>query len=236
MTVKFGAKTFALAFPLILADAGSAAVILSSDFSGTSKSGTTMSNITWTTEGILSPATSVTVDNTIQANGTGDLFTTADSVGVIAPANNTSNGGEWNITVDLTTQGSSINLENFQLTYLHFSGSGTSQNAIRDANYTFEIRDSLGVALAGTSSTINTPNINTSIAGPQTISFDLSGVTLAADTDYTLFIQAADADGPNGNNTGFDAITLNGTIVPEPSSALLTGLAASFFLLRRRRG
>ena len=217
----------------------SAATIISSDFSGTTKSGTTMSNITWTTNGIVAPGTSLTVDNTVQSTGNGNLFTTGSSAGVIAPANNTSNGGVWNIVADFTTLAQAIDLDDFDLTYIHFNGSGFFQNVTRDANYTVEIRDSSGTALAGSSVTINTDNINTNpgASGPQTINFDLTGVTLAANTDYSLFVQAGVADGPAGNNTGFDALTLNGTLVavPEPSSALLVGFASSMLLLRRRK-
>lgn len=213
----------------------SAATILTSDFSGTTKSGTTMSGITWTTVGIVAPGPALTVDNTIQSAGSGNLFTTAAATGVIAPANNTSNGGEWNVVADFTTLADPIELDDFELTYIHFNGGGAFQNVTRDANYTVEIRDSGGAVLGG--STINTDNINTNpgASGPQTITFDLSSVTLAANTDYTLFVEAAQGDGPAGNNTGFDEFVLNGTVIPEPSSALLIGLASSMCLLRRRK-
>ena len=190
-----------------------AEIVLSSDFSGTTKDGTTMNDITWIAQGISTPAPSLTVNNSIQAQGSGNLFTTTDSEDVIAPANNTSNGGEWSVVAEFTTLSSPIDLENFELTYIHFNGQGALQNVTRDANYTVEIRDISDTALPSGSVTINTDNINTNpgASGAQTITFDLTGVTLAANTDYRLFVQAADADGPAGNNTGFDAFVLNGT-------------------------
>lgn len=209
----------ALAIALATTGTSSAQVVLSSDFSGTSKDGTTMNDITWTTGGILTPDTSATVVNTIQTAGNGNLFTTPDTDGVFAPANNTSNGGAWNMTVSFTTLGSPIGLQDFELTYRHFNGAGITQNVLRDANYTVEIRDSSDTVLPGSNSTINTDNVNTTAMGPQTIVFDLTGVTLAANTEYTLFVEAADSDGPAGNNTGFDAITLNSTggVLPSPA-------------------
>ena len=136
-------------------------------------------------------------------------------------------------------------MEGFIFEWRNFNGSGGFQGAIRDTEITIDIRD------AGLSSVIsgpivqNTPNINTNtgatpggvpngVAGTQTNSIDLMGNTLASNTTFTLFVQAGDAT-TDGNNFGFDAITLRGIVVPEPSSSLLFGLSGLALLARRRR-
>ena len=50
----------------------------------------------------------------------------------------------------------------------------------------------------------------------------------------TVVITASEVDGP-GNNIGIDNLVFNGTVIPEPSAALLLGLGALGLVARRRR-
>ena len=226
---------------LLTTHVSASTTIISTDFEGTTENGTTLENVSYTTNGATVPASfsDLSVNNT---SGSGNLFTTAAADGFFAVANNTGNGGEWNFQIDFTTGADAIDLEEFVFDWRNFNGSGGFQGAIRDTEITIDIRD------AGMSSVIsgpivqNTPSINTNtgagapnnMIGTQTNSIDLMGNTLAANTTFTLFVQAGDAT-TGGNNFGFDAITLSGTIVPEPSSSLLLGLSGLALLARRRR-
>ena len=107
-------------------------VIVMSDFDGTTRAGTTLSGITWTTTGVTAPAASVSVNNTNQSTGNGNLFTTGATAGFIAPANNTGNGGVWNVVFSFTTQSDAIELDDFVIDWANFNGSGGNQNALRD--------------------------------------------------------------------------------------------------------
>jgi len=80
----------------------------------------------------------------------------------------------------------------------------------------------------------NTGNVNTATAGVQTGTFGLTGLSLAANTNYTIFLQAGDAT-TGGNNFGFEAIRLNAVTVPEPSSLTLFGISVFGLVIRRRK-
>ena len=81
----------------------------------------------------------------------------------------------------------------------------------------------------------NTAIVNTRGNGVQSDSIALTG-TLAANTTYTIFVQAGDAT-TVGNNFGFDAIDIHGEIltVPEPGSLAVLGLLGLAAACRRRR-
>ncbi len=210
--------------------------IVSTDFNGTTEAGTSLNGITWNSaflgSGLTLPVNSVTVNNTIQAAGSGDLFTTPDADGALAVANNTSNGGAWETSFMFTTGSTAFTLTSFDFDYRHFNGTGSFQNVVRDATYSVSISDSSGTTIA--SNSVNTPDVNTfSGAEPETLA--LTG-TLAANTTFTVTFGAADADGPAGNNTGFDSIELVGVeIVPEPCSLAFLSLVGMSALVRRRR-
>lgn len=222
--------------------------IISTDFAGTTESGTTLQGVTYTTMGVTVPASeaNLTVNNTNQAQGNGNLFTTGAANGSFAVANNTGNGGEWNFTIEFTTGADAIDLESFDFGWRNFGGNGGNQFALRNTEVTFDILSSGSSVISGPEVLI-TPIVNTGngsgsvdpgSSGTQNSSIDLTGESLLANTTYELFIQAGDAT-TGGNNFGFDNITLEGTVVtsavPEPSSALLVvglGLACG---MRRRR-
>jgi len=92
----------AAALTFLLPVAAQAGLVLSTDFEGTTENGMTLQGVTYMTgTGLTVPATesNLTVTNTVQSTGSGNLFTTGAADGVFAVANNTGNGGEWNFTI-----------------------------------------------------------------------------------------------------------------------------------------
>ena len=242
MNVRFFAFLFTLT--LIAGSTGlieaNASVVLTTDFEGTTENGTSLDGVVYSSQTgavVDSAATNLSVQNTNQAAGSGNLFTTGAAVGVFAVANNTGNGGEWNFQIDFTTGGSLLNLSDFTFDWLNFNGTGGNQNAIRNTEITFDILDSSGVSVLGGPFVQNTANLNTRDLGVQTDSISLIGSSLAANTTFTLFLQAGDAT-TGGNNFGFEAITLNSveaTAVPEPSSVAFLCMIGLVGLKRRRQ-
>ena len=245
---KIHSFLLALAFGLLQLCNLSADIIVGTDFEGTTENGTTLDDVTYFTNGVtVAPSfSSLTVNNSIQSAGNGDLFTTPAADGFFAVANNTGNGGEWSFTLDFTTGSDEIDLKSFEFDWMNFNGTGGGQNAIRNTEVTFDLTTG-GASVFGGPIAQNTANINTNTgatpggvpngtAGTQSASISLTG-TLAANTTYTLFVQAGDAT-TGGNNFGFDAIDIHGTIstVPEPGSLAVLGLLGLAATWRRRRG
>lgn len=219
----------------------SAAFILSTDFSGSSEAGTTLNNISWTSSGITAPGSSLSVTNGIISPGNttitpaGDLWTTAETNGYFAPHNNTGSGGDWNTQINFTTLSSGIALGDLDLLWTNVNNQGVIQPAARDNTFQVQLIDIDNANnVIYDSGAIDTPAVNTASEGSQTLTFDLSSLTLDANTNYGLYIAALDAP-IAGSHTAIDSLTLNGAVVPEPSSALLVGLAGGLSLLRRKR-
>ena len=222
-------------------------VIIGTDFEGTTENGQSLEDVTYQLNGVTvaSSASTLTVNNTILVGGDGNLFTTAPADGSFAVNNNTGNGGEFNTTIDFTTLSDSINLTSFEYDYRNFGGNGGNQFALRDTEVTVDIIDvATGQSVFGGVLVQNTPVVNTGNgngsptgnSGTQFSSFDISGFSLAANTQFQIFLQAGDAT-TIGNNFGFDAFRVTGEIaaVPEPSSLAVLGVCGLFAVARRRR-
>ena len=95
-----------------------ATVILATD---RTVSGTTASNITWTTNGVSNPD-NLTDLNTLQAQGNGNLFDTVAAQGYFAPANNAGNGGIWQTSFTVSVDDLPISLTDVDLGRNNFEG------------------------------------------------------------------------------------------------------------------
>ena len=121
-----------------------------------------------------------------------------------------------------------------------FNGAGVFQTVNRDLDMKIELLH--GSVLASNSVNNIYPQNNNTISPsqPRQVSFDLSGNTLASNTNYILRITAS-SDQTLGNNAGFDNLVINGAngaVVPEPASLALWSLGAmvcAFAGLRRDR-
>ncbi|YCM42134.1 PEP-CTERM sorting domain-containing protein [Verrucomicrobiaceae bacterium 227] len=219
-----------LAVTAVCGASANATLILSTDFSGRSVSGTTASDITWVTNGVSDPG-DLTVINATQSTGTGDLFDTANAAGYFAVANNVGNGGIWYTDIAIDITGGNISLETVDFDVTHFSGAGAFQGAsvLRSVDFTVEVIGSTSGSLGSiTGMGDGTPHDSF------TVTF-ASPILLTNAESYDLRVTAAKTAGtPNGNNTGIDRIAFNGTAIPEPTtSTMLMGLAGLLFARRR---
>ena len=226
------------AFVLLPLASLSADIIVGTDFENTTESGTTLQNVTYMTNGVTVPASfaDLTVNNTITV-GTGNMIDTGAADGFFAVDNNTADGGEWNFTLDFTTGSDEIELKSFEFDWANFNGRGLRQNQVRNTEVTFDLTTG-GSSVVGGPIAQNTANVATHAGGVgvQSDSIALTG-TLAANTTYTIFVQAGDAT-TDGNNFGFDAIDIHGeilTAIPEPGSLAVLGLFGLAAACRRRR-
>lgn len=205
-----------------------AAVLASTDFSDRTVSGLTASDITWTTSGITDPGD-------LTAVGGPALFDTANAQDHFAPDRNTGNEGPWTVEIPLSFAASTagITVSSVVIDWQFFNNSGAFQPVGLNRPTTFT-----ATVVGSSSGMVDTAALSTGSTGASG-----TGLTLTFDSPPSLDLSetwkvslTADGDDGNGNNTGLNALTINGdiTLVPEPS-ALVLGLAGSLLLLRRRR-
>jgi len=219
-----------LALQLVIACAAMADPLVSTDFTGRTVSGATASNITWTLDGFADPGDLTAVKETPEDNATfGGLFSTGASAGYFAVDRNLGNEGPWSVDIPLTLTAPQIDVESVFIDWRDFTNTGGLQGAARDKIFTATIRNSslvqLGTAFVNTADAVD---------GADTITF-ASPVTLTNADTYTLNVFAEHGSDTDGNNTSIDALTINGTIVPEPSAFALTTLGLLGLLGWRRR-
>ncbi len=203
---------------------GWSAPVLSTDFDGRTVSGSTASNLTWITNGVADPG-----DLTAMMNPDG-LFDTADAQNRFAPDRNIHSEGAWLVDVPVSVGSAAIDLGTVSLDALIYNNAGALQGVARDLDLTVSLLDATMMTIDLDTVTNIFPGGGSVSPNPRPVSFDLSGNTLAANTDYFLRIDAF-GQGP-GNNAGIDNLAVEGTIqegavIPEPSSLATFLLAAA---------
>jgi len=206
------------------ASASASITIASTDFDGRSVSGATASSLTWILNGVADPG-----DLTTDAPD--GLFDTADAQDRFAVDRNIHTEGTWSVDIPLDIGGAAISLGTVTLDAFIYNNGGRLQTVGRDLDLTIELL--LGVASIATDVVNDIFPGGGAIVQPVPVSFDLSGNTLLANTDYTLRLTAS-GTGP-GNNAGIDNLSINAN-VPEPMSILVwSGLLGAVGLVTRRR-
>ena len=208
-----------------------AATILSTDFDGRTVSGTTASNLNWTTNGVSDPGNLTADFNLFDTPATQDLF---------AVQRNLHNEGPWTVDIPVVVNSQEIELDEITLDASIFTGAGTSQLNSRDFDLTIDLLDSTQTNVLATDSVVDQfPNsVGSSIPNPSPLPFvfDFTGNTLQANTTFFLRLTAS-GEGP-GNNGGIDNLVVSGNIVsesstiPEPSTIIGLGALATFAIRR----
>ncbi len=221
--MKNSTKTLAAITTIsLVAISANAAVIVGTNFTGRTISGSTATINDYTLDGIANPGNWTVV-------GATTLFTTTDAINRFAVSDNPPS---WSVTIPLSVGVSVIDLDDITINFESFTGAGVSKvpgNFAPPNSATVEIRDSLNVLIA--SQSIGQPSGTTADYWTG-IYTSFAPFSLAANAVYSLKITTA---GDAGNNLGIDSFAINGVVVvPEPSAALLGSLGL-LALLRRRR-
>ena len=221
-----------------------AAVIASTNFDGRVLGTTNVANDTatgsslnWVTNGVANPGSM----NALAGGVTGQaLFnTTTLTQNMFAPAVNTGNGNTfWTTNISLTVSpGSTVSLENITFDYWAISGGG-AQNPNRRSDFTATLFNPSAVSVGAVSITdvINGTDNFSGVGTPVTLTFS-SPIALIAPGTYSLQIRGGDYAGTDetGNHTGIDNLSVNGTVVPEPTSLALSSLGLICLASLRRR-
>lgn len=225
------------AMTLLIAPAN-AAIIAATNFDGrTLPSPNTADNLNWTVNGVADPGTmsAFTFGGTAQSLFNGTLLTE----NMFAPALNVGNAGNdetrsWTTTISLEVlSGFFVSMESVSFDYWAVNG-GQAQNVTRNSDFIVTLLDPASDAIETVSIFDVFNGANPGVGTPVLLSFS-SPIALSAPGVYTLRIRAGDIDdNETGNHTGIDNLSINGTVIPEPGTALL-GLAGLGLMLRRRR-
>lgn len=222
-----------LFFSLVLGASAEAAVLLSTTFDGQTL-GAGSSDPVWVANGISDPgAISPTAVTPPPAAA---LFTTAAGQNAFAVDLNIHNEGHWFVDIPFEVVGlgaaTNVLIDRVEFTGLILNNGGGLQGVGREADFLVELRNGGGVV---DSVFLDNVFAHNGAFAPNPVSADFNNLFLAQG-NYDLRITAS-ANGGNqpGNNAGFDNLTVFGAVVPEPSRAVLGGLAFGWVILLRRR-
>ena len=216
----------------LLSSAAQAAVLARYEFpSGavtatTSLAGVTAGNFAFTS---TSDEGAVGIDGGFSAAG--NAFNRSDTTGS-TEANALADDDFFSVTLSATNVGETLNLSS-----VTFSLTATNDNTELFTTTAY-LQSSVGgfgtgnAVISGTGNSATQNVAGTSAAS--SASFDLSAPAFQGLSTITFQVRFADTTNSNGDLARFDNFTVNGTVVPEPSAAVLGGLGM-LALLRRRR-
>lgn len=220
-------------FPLL--NPAQAAVILSTDFESDVFGGTanptisSMTGVVWTENGITAP-TSLTASTDIKGDQSG-----ADAVGgyfsAQANVNGTTSGSpSWTTNWTITVGSNDVTLTDIVLTSAETNSGGVIGGGSGDSDINLNIVDNFT-----TSSVFNNTQVRSDNTGASQALTYTAPITLAAGRTYQIQFSLWETGSTSaGHYEAFDSLTFNGSVIPEPGTALLVSLGG-LCLLRRRR-
>ena len=222
----------------LAAGSASAVTLASTSFDGrvlttVTTTNDTASSLNWTLNGLEDPGNM----SAFNAAASGQTIFDANSLtqNIFAPGLNTGNGNTfWTTSINLTVSaGSAVSLTDITFNYVAVNGS-QAENVNRLSDFTVTLRNPSSAVVGS----VTVPDVNGGTAAGQplvTATFS-SAIALSDPGTYTLEIKGGDFIGFNetGNHTAIDNLSINGTVVPEPSALLLSGIGL-LALFRRRR-
>lgn len=234
-----------LAATVTTVTSGHAAVLWNTTFSGSNNTDNASRTITNTPSGEFTDTLATTTSALTRSSTTGNFFLTGTGnvFGNYNPNQNVDNaaGAGWNAVFDFGTGSQTISLTDVTFNIFRFNGSGATQAtdaSVRDVNIGAEYTLNGGgswTALAATQ-LVNLTNSNTTTGVNIALNYALeSPVTVnLATNDFRIRYTVVNSGVSTGAYNGISSIAFNGSVVPEPTTALLGGLGL-LSLLRRRR-
>jgi len=236
--MKLRTMTLATALLIGASSAASAATVLASDFDDRVVSGSSVSNISWTTNGVSAPTDLSVVGEDFAGNPFGaTFFDTTAARNRMAVNLNIENEGRWFIDINLNTLSENLGLTELTLDGFTYNNGGRLQTVGRELDFTASIiRTGDGTVLFNDEDDNVHLRDQNGAGGPFAVSFDLTSVFLSANTGYILRIGGNSDRRNRGNNGGFDNLSLTGeTLVPVPLPAggvLLLSAIGGLFVRR----
>lgn len=210
-----------------------AAVILASDFTGTSGD---PSNVSWVENGV---EVTNTLDPQTTSSSSLQLFDNFDNV--FAVDYNIHNEGTWfvDILVSASAFLSNISLDVLTLDASIYNNRGQLQNVQRDFSLSLDIFEGTNFLFSSAKSVFSGDNNNSGFVPTKSIDFDLNNLVLDGGSDYVFRLTAFGTG--NGNNAGFDNFQLSGISnsqslvnVPAPSSLFIFLTTIAILLFRKK--
>ncbi|MFK7850687.1 MAG: PEP-CTERM sorting domain-containing protein [Akkermansiaceae bacterium] len=201
-----------------------AAVVVGTEFTGRSISGTTVTIDDYILSGVSNPGAWTVV-------GAGGFMTSTDAADHFAVDDNPPN---WNVTIPLEVGALAVVLDDVTIDFESFNNSEASKipTGFAPNHFANVILRNDGGSIIAQQSLDNDGGPNDNDPAWTGIYSDFSSVVLNPNKTYSLQIVSS---GVSGNNVSLDSFFVNGNLIPEPSSFLLGCIGVGFFSLRRRR-
>lgn len=231
-----------LACTLLATTAASADITLTTTFGNAAQTDPTAVKLTNTwSEGANLPEVTGSITALTNSNGNVTLQTSKDAgtdASVLTPNSNVGNGSPWTLTMNYSSRSAAIEPEiaSITLSVVLFASDGqyqtTSANWTGSIGFATTLTNSDGSITLGTFSGSLEPNKGQGSTPYIVTLTPISPVSLADNTDFKVTL-ALTNNLSAGTFVGLNSISY--TLVPEPTTALLTLPALGALLLRRRR-
>lgn len=235
-----------IAATILLAASAQGAVLWTTTFSGTNNtSGNASRSITNTPSGSFTDTLATTTSALTRNTATGNFFLTGsgNTFQNYNPNQNTDNavGAGWNSIFDFGVGTQTILLSDVTFNIYRFNSSGNTQGVdsnVRSVNvsaeYTLDGGTSWADLAAAKSVNLTNSNSTNSVNIPLNFALASPAIVDLSINDFQIRYTVVNDNTNVGAYNGISSIEFNGTVVPEPSAALLGGLGL-LALLRRRR-